>query len=288
VRRVAALVAGLVVGLGASSASAHHVPGHGASEGVRNLNSLGGGAGQATTRFAILQEFSRNTSSLNPGTTSNTSLLGEYAPHPWFSFGLQAPLLVVDEDAPNVDTKVGYGDTRMMLRLTPHADKLIHRVLTTGINLSFPTRTVQFEADPGRSWTVTPNVLFTRTYLRPFWQLMGLATIEHRPAGTAIDISAGAQIGYRIKGVLAPSFGALADLRVATFCTPIGGGAEASCREGRPTETEREVGSLRLANISTLTYSFATWGMVSASVQLPMIDKRDFDWAGSLSTQFMF
>src|SRR5690606_26079065 len=112
---------------------------------------------------------------------SMTSLLGEVTVHPWVSLGLAAPLLVVkQEDAP---ARVGYGDTRLMFRVTPHADKLIHRVFTAGINASFPTRSVRFTADPGRLWTLSPYVLFTRTYRIPFWQVAGTATMEHRPAG---------------------------------------------------------------------------------------------------------
>jgi hypothetical protein len=236
----------------------------------------------------LLQEVSRNTTSLNPATTSNTSLLGEYAPRPWISFGLQAPLMVVDQDAPGVPTRVGYGNTRAYLRVTPHARKLIHRVLTTGVSLSMPTRTVKFQADPGRSWLVSPNILFTRTHVRAFWQVMGLATIEHRPAGTALDLSVGAQAGYRIRNVLTPSLGVLADVRAATFCAQIGGGIEEFCREGRSTEIRREVGALRIANIASLSYNFSSWGMVYLSAQFPMTPKRDFDWAGTFAFQAMF
>ncbi len=266
-------------------AHAHHVPGHGASEGVRNLNSLGGGSGQATSRVMVLQEFSRNTTSLNPATTYNTSLLGEYAPHPWVSVGAQAPLLVVDEVA--APRKVGYGDTRAFVRLTPHADKLIHRVLTTGINVSVPTRTLRFEADPGRIWTVSPMVMFTRTHLRAYWQLMGLATMENRPAGTAFDITASGQVGYRAWGKLGLSIGALADVRVANFCAQVGGGSQ-YCSGNRATEIEREVGSVRLAHLSGVSYSFASWGLLAANLQLPLSPKRDFDVAGSLSLQVRF
>ncbi|MCR9160353.1 MAG: hypothetical protein ACE37F_18230 [Nannocystaceae bacterium] len=281
---------GLALGLAAGLASpgvahAHHVPGHGASEGVRNLNSLGGGSGQATSRLMLLQEYSRNTTSLNPATTYNTSLLGEYAPHPWVSVGVQAPLLVVDEDA--APRKVGYGDTRAFVRLTPHADKLIHRVVTTGLNVSVPTRTLRFEADPGQSWTVSPLVMFTRTHLRTFWQVMALSTLERRPAGTAIDATLSAQIGYRAWGKLGLGVGALADVRAANFCAQVGGGSE-YCSGNRATETNREVGAFRMAHLTTLSYSFATWGMVAANLQLPLTPKRDFDAAGSLSVQFQF
>jgi len=280
-----ASVLGLGLALVPSVARAHHVPGHGASEGVRNLNSLGGGSGQATSRVMLLQEYSRNTTSLNPATTYNTSLLGEYAPHPWVSLGLQAPLLVVDEDA--APRKVGYGDTRAFVRLTPHADKLIHRVVTTGINVSFPSRTLRFEADPGKSWTVSPMAMFTRTHLRTYWQVMVLGTMEKRPAGTALDMTASGQVGYRAWGKLGLGVGALADVRVANFCAKVGGGSE-YCSGNRATETEREVGAVRLAHLSSISYSFRSWGMLAANLQLPLTPKRDFDVAGSLSVQFQF
>ncbi len=282
-----ALALGLAApGLFASGvARAHHVPGHGASEGVRNLNSLGGGSGQATSRVMVLQEASRNTTSLNPATTYNTSLLGEYAPHPWVSVGLQAPLLVVDEVA--APRKVGYGDTRAFVRLTPHADKLVHRVVTAGLNVSVPTRTLRFQADPGRLWTVSPMVIFTRTHQRAYWQLMGLATVENRPAGTAFDVTASGQVGYRAWGKLGLSVGAIADLRVANLCAQVGGGA-AYCSGNRATETRREVGALRVAHLSGVSYSFASWGLLAANLQLPLSPKRDFDVAGSLSVQVQF
>lgn len=269
----------------AGLARAHHVPGHGASEGVRNLNSLGGGAGQATSRVMLLQEYSRNSTSLNPATTYNTSLLGEYAPHPWVSLGAQAPLLVVDEDA--APRKVGYGDTRAFLRLTPHAEKLIHRIITTGINVSVPTRSLRFEADPGRVWTVSPMAMFTRTHLRTYWQVMVLATAEHRPAGTAFDLTASGQMGYRAFGKLGLSVGALADVRAANLCAEVGGGS-AYCSGNRATETNREVGSVRIAHLTGVSYSFASWGLLAANLQLPLTPKRDFNVAGSLSVQFQF
>ncbi len=287
--RVVGLVLALALGSGWTLASrtalAHHVPGHGASEGVRNLNSLGGGSGQATSRLMILQEYSRNSTSLNPATTYNTSLLGEYSPHPWTSFGVQAPLLVVNEDA--ADVKVGYGDTRAFVRLTPHADKLIHRVLTTGVNISIPTRTLTFEADPGKIWSVSPMVVFTRTHLRTFWQLMGLTTIENRPAGTAIDLTASGQVGYRAFGKLGLGVGVLADVRAANFCAEVGG-AQSYCEGNRATETDRQVGSLRMAHLSNVSYSFAPWGLLAVNLQLPLSPKRDFDYAGSASVQFQF
>ncbi len=281
----AGVLAALALAGAPGLAHAHHVPGHGASEGVRNLNSLGGGSGQATSRVMLLQEYSRNSTSLNPAKTYNTSLLGEYAPHPWVSFGAQAPLLVVDEDA--APRKVGYGDTRAFVRLTPHADKLLHRVVTTGLNLSIPTRSLRFEADPGQVWTVSSMAMFTRTHLRTYWQIMALGTAEHRPAGTAFDLTASGQVGYRALGKLSLSIGALADVRAANLCAEVGGGSS-YCAGNRATETEREVGSVRIAHLSGVSYSFASWGLLAANLQLPLTPKRDFNVAGSLSVQVQF
>ena len=200
------------------SALAHHTPGHGASEGVRNINSLGNRGGKVASRLLVLEEFGWAASTPLPGLRSETSLLGEYAPVPMFSFGAQAPLLIVDEAGrPPV---VGYGDTRAFLRFTPHADKLVHRTMTFNLSASFPTRTVTFSVDPGRVWSVTPSMVFTRTYGDWYWQAIALAGLETRPAGVAIDVSAGGQAGGRLAdGALALGGGVIVDIRTANFCT---------------------------------------------------------------------
>lgn len=265
-------------------AKAHHVPGHSASEGVRNLNSLGGGSGQATSRVLVLQEFSRTSSVFAPGSTYATSIVGEYAVHPWVSVGLQPTVLVIDED--RARRQAGLGDARATLRLTPHADKLIHRVLTVGLSASFPTKTVQLDVDTGRTWIVSPNVLFTRTYDRPFWQLMALATFEERPAGSALDVSAGGQLGYRFKGRFAPALGTLVDLRVLNACVRPDG-SRSLCTDSRAGEKDRDVGSLRAHGLVSFSYSASNWAILSASVQYPMTARRDFEVAGSASVQFI-
>ncbi len=299
------------MGLWTTSAHAHHVPGHSGSEGVRNFNSLGGGTGQALNRVAILHELSRNSTSQTPGTVYNTSLVGEYSPHPWVSFGAQLPLLVIDpapttsEGGETVDPSptVGYGDTRAFVRLTPHADKLVHRVLTTALSASFPTRSVVYPfSDPGPIWTVSPTLIYSRTYAKAFWQLIGVATVEHRRAGTAIDGSFGGQVGHRFFGNrLAPAIGLLGDLRMGTFCARIGAPGEEWCpraaelqgnpklrTEGRLTENDRPVGALRTAAMASLSYSIRTWGLIAANVQAPLFTRRDFDIAGSFTFQVMF
>ncbi len=202
-------------------ARAHHVPGHGSSEGVKSINTIGNRGGQAQTRLVLLGEFTHAGGGRTPGQQYATSILAEYAPIPEFSVGAQFPLQVIDERGR--PAQVGYGDTRLQLRYTPHATKLIHRVLTVGINLSMPTRTVRTTADPGRTWVVAPNAIFTRTYSRWFWQVLAVSTVETRPAGTALELGAAGQGGVRLlKGKLNPGLGVLVESRCgsATLVAP--------------------------------------------------------------------
>lgn len=267
-------------------AKADHAPGHGASEAVRSLNSLGGGTGAAVSRILILQEASTSRrSTITPHSAYVTSILGEYSPHRWFSFGLQVPLQVIDErEAPAV---VGLGNVRATTRVTLHADKLFHRIVTFGTNATFPTRTVRFTTDPGATWVVSPYGMFTRNYHRAFWQILATAPIEVRPAGTAIDLGVGAQGGYRFWGKLAPSAGLLANVRIATWCRRVEGGAE-FCAPGRVTEIERQVGATALYVTGGLSWNFARWGALAASIQVPVTPVRDFDVGGSIGLQAFF
>lgn len=264
---------------------AHHVPGGEASEGVRNLSTFGVGSVAAQSRVMVLQEVSHASIGLNPGTTSNTSLFGEYGVHPWVSIAALAPLLVV---APRGQApRVGYGDTRLALRITPHADKLLHRVVTVGVQASFPTRTVRLPTDPGKIWSVSSTVAFTRTYALPFWQVQGLATLEHRPAGTAFEVGATAQAGLRTGVGFVGFVGLTADLRVLNVCQRPGGAAQA-CRESRATEVERDVGTLRVVQSFGLGWTLPRRGFVSAQVVAPVTRRRDFDVFASIGLQFAF
>lgn len=307
-KRPLAAIVPLALAFAPTIARADHVPGHGASEAVRNLNTLGGGTGAAVSRIMLLQELSRTKrNSLAPHSAYVTSLLGEYAPHPWFSFGAQVPLQIIDEDAQR--TKVGLGNLRVLTRVTLHADKLFHRVLSFGVNATFPTRTVTFSVDPGKTWIAAPYVVFTRTHdvrhVHPFWQVLGTLPIETRPAGTAIDLGAGAQGGVKLGsharrrvrrdptrtrrglGTLAPSAGLLATVRLASWCRAPHGGAS-FCREGRVTELAREVGSTSLYATVGVAWSFAPWGAINAAMQVPLTPKRDFDLGGSIGLQAAF
>ncbi len=290
--RVALVLVTLVLALLARPrlALAHHVPGHGSSEGVRSINSLGNRGGSANTRILLLNEFSHSGSALVPGQRNDLSLLGEFAPLPAFSFGAQLPLTILAEQPPGLpaSTQVGYGDTRVFMRVTPYADKLIHRVLTVAISASFPTRTVRASVDPGRVWSVTPSIIFTRTYSKLFWQVLALASTEWRPAGIALDLSAGAQVGGRLaKGRLAIGAGGLVDVRTVNGCTTPDDSLEL-CTDSRAGEEEREIGSTRATALGTLAWTFHPRWSLNLALMLPVTPKRDFDVGASLGVQVVF
>jgi hypothetical protein len=290
----AAVAAALVLAL-PRMAAAHHVPGHGSSEGVRSINSLGNRGGGVSTRLLLLDDFGWQPSSATPGLRNELSLLGEYAPVPAFSFGAQAPFLVVDEvgRAP----VAGYGDTRAFVRVTPHADKLIHRTLTFNLMASFPTRTVRLAVDPGRVWSVTPSVIFTRTYGEWFWQAIGLASVETRPAGVALDLSAGGQAGGKFaNGKVALGGGVVVDVRAGNWCASPGGltgprralGSRQFCDRSRAGEIEREPGSLRATALATGSINLdPRWSLI-LGLQVPFTAKRDFDLGATVGVQAVF
>ena len=267
-------------------AAAHHVPGHGSSEGVRSINSLGNRGGGASTRLLLLDDFAWQPSSATPGLRIELGLLGEYAPIPAFSFGAQAPFLLVDEVGR--PPTAGYGDTRAFVRFTPHADKLIHRTLTFNLVASFPTRTVRISVDPGKVWSVTPSVIFTRTYGEWFWQALGLASVETRPAGVALDFSAGGQAGGKFAdGKVALGGGVIVDVRAGNWCARPGGEKQ-FCDTSRAGETEREPGSVRATALATGSVNLdARWALI-LGLQVPFTAKRDLDLGATFGVQASF
>lgn len=294
-RRRIALHLGVALGALATSAHGHHSPGHSASEGIRTLYTLGMRAPRATQRVLLLTEAARATSepSLNPATIYTTSVLVSLRPLPWFSAGVQAPVTLIDEQAPGVASKFGYGDTRLELRLTPHAERHTEPgaerggVLTFGLNASFPTRTVRFEVDPGPLWSWSPLVAYARSYEAWSWQAMVLAPIEHRRAGTAFEATAALLFDYRLLDPWTVSAGSVVDVRLASLCALPRGGSE-WCAEGRSTERSR-------GNGSTRAYLTAGSGVVlgeawtaSLSVQVPVTARRDFDVAGGVGVEARF
>lgn len=270
---------------GGGVAWAHHAPGHAASESVRNLSTLGVGAAAVQTRVMVFEEVSWTSTGFNPGMVSTTSLLGEVTVHPWVSVGLVAPVVVAK--TADASARVGYGDTRFMLRVTPHADKLVHRVVTAGVNVSVPTRSIRFVVDPGPIVSVAPYVLFTRTYGRPFWQVAALSTLEHRPAGLAWDVHASFQAGIRTRVGFMATLGALADLRALNVCA-VPRGRDVVCKGSRATEIEREIGSLRVAQSYGVAWQFRRDLMVSALLVVPMTRRRDFDVLATVGVQASF
>lgn len=284
------LALALLCSLAPSRAWAHHVAGHGSSEGVRSINSLGSRGGSASTRLMLLNEFSHSARGLVPGQRNDLTLLGEYAPVPAFSFGAQLPFTVIAEqpvDAPN-RAQMGYGDTRAFVRLTPFADKLIHRTLTVAVSASFPTRTVRSTVDPGRIWSATPSLIYTRTYARLYWQVLGFAAMELRPAGVALDLSAGGQVGGRmLDGKLAAGIGALVDVRAVNACRSVAGELD-YCAGNRAGEQEREVGSTRATALATFAWNIDARWSLNLALQAPLTARRDFDVGASAGLGLVF
>jgi hypothetical protein len=279
----------LVLGL-PGTALAHHVAGHGSSEGVRSINSVGSRGGSASSRLMLLNEFSHSGAGIVPGQRNDLSLLGEYAPIPAFSFGAQLPFTIIAEQPEDGPSKVqaGYGDTRIFARFTPHADKLIHRTLTFALGASFPTRTIRSIVDPGRLWTVTPSVIFTRTYARLYWQLLGVASAEWRPAGVALDLSAGGQVGARLlAGKLAVGGGALVDVRAANACSSVAGELR-YCAGSRAGERDRSVGTTRATALVNFAWNIDARWSLTLGVQVPFTPKRDFDVGAALGVVATF
>ncbi len=285
-RRFAMLIATLLALLTPRLAAAHHVPGHGGSEGVRSINSLGNRGGKVSSRILLLNEFVWQPTALTPGLRNDLSLLGEYAPVPAFSFGAQLPFTLVDEvGRPPV---AGYGDTRAFLRFTPHADKLIHRTLTFNLAAGFPTRTVRVTVDPGRIWSVTPSVIFTRTYGAWFWQAIALASLETRPAGLALDVSAGGQAGGKFAGGrVALGGGVVVDARAANWCASPDH-TLAYCDTSRAGEDSREPGSVRATALATGSVKLGKRWALTFGVQIPFTVKRDFDLGLSAGLSAVF
>jgi hypothetical protein len=284
--RLATLLTFLFVLLGARLAQAHHVPGHGSSEGVRSINSLGNRGGKAASRVLLLDEFGWQPTARTPGLRNELSLLGEYAPIPAFSFGAQLPFAILDEAGR--PPSVGYGDTRAFVRFTPHADKLIHRTLTFNLAASFPTRTVRISVDPGRVWSVTPSMIFTRTYGEWFWQVLTFASVETRPAGLALDFSLGGQAGGKFAdGRVALGGGVVIDARAANWCARPND-TRVLCDMNRPGETDREPGSIRATALATGSINLDERWSVIFGVQVPFTVKRDFDLGFSAGVQAAF
>ncbi len=273
---------------------AHHTPGHGASEGVRNINSIGGTGGKALTRLLVLNETFYTGQGLNPGVNESLSVFAEYAPIPAFSFGAQLPFAIAAFADDGYKPRAGLGDTRLAFRITPHASKLIHRVFTTGVNFSLPTRTVRFRVDPGRVFQTSPYVMFTRTYDLLYWQVIGMGIIEHRPAGLALDLSVGGQIGSKLaNGKMTLGLGTLADIRLANWHAQPGGGYEFSTEtrpgEGLPKSAdERKIGATRVLGMIAMSFRTGKKTMITASIQAPLSELQDFSVGASLGFQVLF
>lgn len=266
-----------------SSALAHHSPGHAGTESLRTLASSGAEPAPRQ-RIALVSDVLRTSDqpTLNTATIGALSVVASYRVVPRLYLGVQAPFVLVDEDA-TPTPKVGYGDTRFTSHfvLGDLDDK--SRSWTLGLNVSVPTRTIFFAADPGRQWSLSPLVSYSWAGEKFRFFAMLLTPLELRPAGTALEVSPSAGVGYQITPWLSSSLAIGADVRVLSLCS----GPEGSrfCSGGRASEHERELGATRLyGSFTTWLGLSSTWSLFG-SVQLPVTEKRDFEFSASLGLE---
>lgn len=283
-------------------ARAHHGSGQDASESLRTLNA-GGGTTVQRQRAALLFEGARSTEqpTLNQATSYTVSALGAFRVLPRLYVGAQSPLTVVDEDTR--DPIVGYGDTRLWTQLQlgrpaqsegtgPERPGQTGRnefsgwLWTLGLNLSIPTRTFRFTTDPGRQWLVAPSVSLRRDLRRFGYSVIVMTPVESRPAGVALELSSLFSASYRLSKPLALNGGVGVDVRVLSVCR--GPGETHVCSEGRASETDRPMGATRAYAHLGMVYDLSTDWSLFASAQLPLTQRRDIEWYGSLGVELRF
>ena len=299
--RALGLLCGAALSFAGTPAHAHHVPGHAASESARNLDGVAGTSAIAQSRVGLVGAYSLARTVSTPAHTGSLALLGEWAPKPALSIGAQMPWVFVRaiEDEGPAPLVHGYGDTRVYLRVTPHADKLVHRLLTVGVDASLPTRSFATPGDPGRTWIGSASVYFTRSYRHLYWQTLGLASVETRPAGTAFELSAGALVGARFDRGTGVSGGVVADMRVAALCREVDG-SSSYCAQGRITELDRPSGATRVSLRANASQAInlgrerrakerpPPMARIFVGLQAPVTPRRDFDLGVSAGTQVSF
>lgn len=265
---------------------AHHNVGHGASEGMRNLTTLAGNP-SPRQRVALMTQVSRGNDepTLNTATSYTTSALVDVTLMRRLFLGAQLPFMIVDEDAYS-GVKAGYGDTTFSINLRLDSMKDDGASWTVGANVSVPTRTVQFEADPGRQWTLSPGVRYSDAGGRLLWYGLLYFPVETRPSGTAFDISTAAGLGVRLFRKLSLTGGLNADIRAHTICKTFDGSEV--CAEGRVTETNRARGATRLYAHSVISLDLSKSWSLFGGVQIPLTARRDVEWSAQAGVEFRF
>ncbi len=267
-------------------ARGHHNVGHGASEGMRNLSTLAGNP-SPRQRAALMTQVSRGTTqaTLNTATTYGASALIDINLLRRLYIGAQVPFVIVDEDAYD-GWKTGLGDTTLSANLRLDSMKDRSTRLTFGLNVTMPTRTIVYETDPGRQWTVSPGLRYGGASGFLFWYGLLFFPIETRPAGTAFDISPAAGLGLRFFRKLSVSAGLNADIRAHTICKTFD--SSEVCEDGRTTEQDRPRWATRLYAHSTIALDLGEDWSLFAGAQLPLTERRDVEWAAQIGAEFRF
>ena len=268
------------------NALAHHNVGHGAGESLRNLSALAGDP-SPRQRAALMGQISRGTEepTLNTATTYGLAALIELRAHRRLYLSAQFPLLFVDEDSTD-GLKVGYGNTTVGVHVPLGSLKKNAASWVVGLNASLPTRTFSYESDPGTQWSLTPGIRHGDTFGNFLWYGLVVFPIETRPAGSAVDASPAAGIGYRFFRALSLTAGLNADIRALTICKTFDG-AEL-CSSGRATEVNRPLGATRVhAHVGASLDLHKKWS-VFAGGQLPITARRDIEWAANLGVEARF
>ena len=282
---LASLTSGALV-TESTDAHAHHNVGQGAGESLRNLSTLAGDL-SPRQRAALMGEVSRGTEepTLNTATTYSVSALLDIRAHRRLYLSAQFPLLFVDEDAVN-GLKVGMGNTTVGLHVPVGSLQEGAASWVLGLNVSLPTRTFTYEADPGRQWSLTPGLRYGDTSGNFLWYGLLVSPIETRPAGTAVDVSPALGVGYRFFRTLSVTTGLNADIRALSVCATLDGSQ--LCPEGRATEVNRPVGATRAyAHLGLSWEMHKNWSLFSGG-QLPVTAHRDLEWAANLGLEARF
>lgn len=267
-------------------ASAHHNVGHGAGESLRNLNTLQGDP-SPRQRAALLGQVSRGTEepTLNTASAYSVSALVDIRLHRRLYLSAQLPLEVIDEDAVG-RPKVGYGNTTVGLHTPLGRLKKDTAHWVVGVSASLPTRTYSYQVDPGAQWSLSPGLRYGDAHKKLLWYALAVFPMESRPAGTAVDASPAAGLGYRFLPALRLTFGFNADIRVLAICNTFDGSE--FCQQGRATEVNRPLGATRAyAHGGILIDLHKRWSLFGGG-QYPLTTRRDIEWTANLGVEGRF
>ena len=281
------LLASLSFVTSSRQAQAHHSTGHGASESVRILNAFGTDL-KPRQRLALIEEVAKGTAEpdLNVATGYSTSALLQTHLLKGIYLSYQLPLLFIDQLDPN-PLLVGLGDSRLGLQWNPGTDNNSSgSPWTLLFNLGIPTRTYKLATDPGRQWLLTGGMNYSRNFRNLSFYTLLLGSYEFRPAGGALDISPGFGIGASLTKRLQLNAGMNLDIRAINTCK-LPNGSE-FCPNGRPSESEREVGATRAYGTLALSYELNRDWTIFGSGQLPFTAKRDIEWGANLGVEWRF